>query len=176
VLVLAPTPGLICGGESYYPGNRVPTIPEAGPFILEGFAGPNTTFDPWPSGGWQATGHPGLVGWEWGGIADGEMPRGRRWSVIAADRDRLAFDHRRARGKCRFGRGEVLFTGTFEVALATVLAVAPPPDFAAASMLEVAEARWRAVEEEFWMSLARKCGTPGPADGLSARTQRASRA
>lgn len=65
--------------------------------------------------------HPGLIAWEVQcGAHWNDLRRGHLWQVIRAERAQLAFDHRRTCGKCRFGAGEVVFTGDREGALAFV--------------------------------------------------------
>jgi len=136
-------------------------LPDSGHFVLPGFAGPSVTFDPWPV---EPVGHSGLVGYTVSRLSGAARPW--RWCmVIRTDESQLAFDHGRRphhdRGyscKCRFGSGEVLFTGKGDAAndllrrlrpdswpeLREPVPPPPPYDYAAAV------ARERAFRAEMW--------------------------
>jgi hypothetical protein len=117
-------------------------LPDAGWFEIAGFDpfDANQTFDP---PGWSAdeSAHPGVAAvalshalwpeqmpWYWRPHGTGCGTRAP-WRVIHAELTRLVFEHGRTfPGKCRLGRGKVVFFGEWPAMAAFLATCLPAPD------------------------------------------------
>lgn len=108
---------LVLRTGGYSIDGRPPHLPESGPFTFPGF-------DP------SLPPPHGIDGFAWGQLnasqATSLVRHGPVWQVVAVPARAVVYDHGRVTGKCRFGRGEVVYSGDRDGAIALMAEHAPP--------------------------------------------------